>query len=296
MPSGIFGLVEDATGALSTVESWTLNDTKSSDSYSASNTLNGVVRGGGIRTWDGSFIGKGAEPPIMPGESFTFKGYTEPTSGTEGETGITYEGPAICSQVTAVWNWATNTILAWTVTFSGNPGLTIATAVPTLDASIPTVGATCGTKVEYALSTAPTVFIEIPAVTQATLSISSTLASEANSSTFANGECWMGHSKGPIDWTLALPQEDYQRGVDGYPLIGGYNLLKLYVDGTDFWELRFSKTESYTGLIVDRNGGTTIARTINFAMSATDGVTMGLIKKPSEELTGPVYWGKPDTP
>ena len=292
MPSGIYGLVD----GISTVENWNINDTRTSDSYVASNTLNGTVRGGGIRAWDGGFSGRGNTPPVMPGEEFNFKGYTEPTSGTEGDTGITYDGQALVNSVTVSWNWATNLILGWTVSFNGLPGLTYATAIPVLDTTIPTIGASCGTKVEYATTAAPTIFNEIPAITQATLTITSTLASEANSSTVAGGECWMGYSKGPIDWTLAMPQEDYIRGVDGYPLLGGFSLLRLYVDATDYWELRFGKMESYTNLVVDRNGGSTIARTLNLAMSATDGTTMGLIKQPAQVATGPVWWGTPDTP
>lgn len=295
MASGIYGLVNNGTSAFSTVEQWTINDTKTSDSYSASNTYNGVVRGGGIRMWDGSFQGRGVVPPVMPGEGFLFEGYTEPTSGTEGDTGITYTGTAIVNSITMTWDWTANTVFQWVVNFNGLPPLSIATGVPELDVTIPSIGTPCTTHWEYESDT-PETYLEIPALTTATLTITSALAAQANSDTAAlGGECYMSYKKGPIDWTLALNQEDYERGVDGYPDLGDYLKLRGYVNNTDFYQMNFGRQESYTNLVVDRNGGTTIARTLNIAMSATDGTTVGQIVLPGGDPASP-WWGLAITP
>lgn len=286
MPSGILGVVNGMT----TVESWTLTESKTSDSYVASNTLIGTQRGGGIRTWNGSFNGRGTTPPAMPGETFAFVGQTaESAPGTSGQ----YSGDALVSSVSLTWDWATNTILAYTVDFAGQPGLAYAEAATIVDGSIPYVGATCGTKVEYATTAAPTTFIEIPSVTTATLTITSALSSEANSSTIADGTCWTANSAGPIDWTVSLGQEDYIRGIAGYPDLGALSLLKIYVDDTDSYLLKFAAIQDYSGLLVDINTGATIARTLNFGMAASDGATLGNILLPGQTTTDP-WWGPAD--
>ena len=277
MPSGRFGLID----GLSTVEAWELSDAKGADTYVASNTRGGTVRGGGIRSWSGSFRGRGTIPPVMPNEVYPFDGYTSPTTGVEGTDGIVYSGNVLVTQISLTWNWATNLIFAWTAQFQGFPGLTIASATPTLDASIPPTASACGTSITYGAD------IEIPKLTQATLTITANVSSEANSSTTSGGECYTSPTPGPIDWTLAMTQEDHLRGVSGYPDLGSNLELKAYVDATNFWHLKFGRLLDYSGLQIDRNGQL-ISRTINVAMQASDGTSIGKIVKPGE--TTP-WWG-----
>ena len=287
MASGLFGLVSNNGVPLSTVINWNLTETKTADAFVASNTFQGTQRGGGIRAWSGNFTGKGHTPPVMPNQLFEFEGYTSPTTGVEGTAGPTYSGPAICSGVTINWDFVANAILNWSADFVGLPGLTIADVVPTLDVSLPFNEGTCLTKATYEGATAT----EIPALTSIALNITAGLATEANSSTIFDGECWSSASAGPIDWTVALAQEDYLRGVSGYPDLGSDVDLRLYTDLTDYWQLKFGKVLDYSGLVVDRSGGIVIARTINIAMQASDGTTIGNIVLPGEDPQVDVYWG-----
>ncbi len=298
MPGGSrFGLVNTAVlnpptpaTAMSTVGSWDLTDTKTGDSYVASNTLQGTQRGGGIRIWNGSISGRGNQPPLMPNDERQFTGYTEPANGQEGSDGITYVGPIICQQIVQNWNWQANQMFDWGITYNGNPGLIIAEGPIVLDESIPPVESACINRIMYA-STNIKPATEIPKAVSASLTISAALATEANSSTTFNNECYQKSTPGNIDWTLSINQEDYQRGVDGAPAIGSIIRLDLFVNGSEFWDLRFGRVEDYSNLVVDRSTGATMARTINIAMSAFNGNDAGLIALPGQAPTSP-WWGK----
>jgi len=286
MASGRFGVVN----GMSTVENWNLSESKTADSYVASNTYAGTVRGGGITRWSGSFNGKGAIPPVMPNESFLFEGYTAPDDGTEGSAGTVYGGQAIVSSVSINWDWTQNDILSWTVNFNGGtpaaPELTISTKTIPLDTTIPPTVSACGTVITYGAD------IEIPALASATLTFTAALSSEVHSGT----QCYETWTPGALDWTLTANQQDYKRGVAGYPDLGDDLLLKVYTDQTDFWQLKFGKAQEYSGLTVDRSTGATISRTLNIAMQATDGLVIGNVVKPGDDPETTVYWGVTDTP
>ena len=290
MPSGRFGLVNRDTvpgtdvTAVSTVENWNLTDTKSADSYVASNTYGGTMRAGGIRSWSGSFAGKGGTPPILPNDIFEFRGYTAPATGIEGTPGTVYSGPAICSSVSIVWNWATNTILMWTAEFSGWPGLDIVVDSVVEDVSLPPLEATCGTKIVVVDGDET----EIPFLVSATLTITANQSVEANSSTIgADGICYTKTNAGPIDWTLAMPQEDYERETsnpNGSPELGSIVALKAYTNDTDAWILNFGRVMDYSNLTIDRSTGAIINRTLNVSMCAANETTVGQIVVPGGDL------------
>lgn len=292
MASGYLGLVNNQDS----VKNWTVDDTKTADSTVTSATAGGTLRAGGIRSWSGGFEGSGGLPPVMPGESFLFEGYTTPTTGVEGTDGIIYTGTALVNQVTIVWNFATNTILAWTVAFNGQPGLTFPSGAPVLDVSIPNFAPTCPTKIVVDATE-----VEIPFVTTITLTISMALVQEANSGTKSGGDCWTMWSPGAIDWTLAVAQEDFDRlGVlTGNADIGAVTPIKIFTDAVDSWQLKFGRQMDYTGLVVDRATNTVISRTQNWAMTSSDSIiAVGNIVVPGNdpEVQGEVYWGIADIP
>lgn len=196
MASGAFGLIN----GVNAVSGWTVNDAINPQTYSASNTRQGTYRGGGIREWNGSFNGLGGIPSVMPNQTFTFAGYTTPTTGVEGTNGITYTGQAICRQVSISWNWNNNSALTWSAQFQGLPGLGIADGAPTLDTSVLDLAISCPTDLKYMDSATET---SIPALANATLTISAALSREANSSTRSGGVCYASYSAGTIDWTIS---------------------------------------------------------------------------------------------
>lgn len=288
MPSGQYSLVNGVVR----LSNWTLNDTKTSQTYVASNTLGGTARGGGIRDWNGTMSGQGGTPPVMPNQEFDFEGYTYPDNGTLGGDGTTYVGEAIVQQVTVVWDWVNNALLAWTANFVGKPGLTIVKQAPTLDASAVANEFACGSFAAYQKFGEAT-DIEIPKLTTGTLTITANLSQSANSSTRSGGDCFIDRDPGSIDWTFSAGQEDYERGVDGYPDLGDDVTLKLFTkpDLSEWWQLRWGRQEDYTGLSAEAGSNTPIARTINLAMNAatTDGA--GHIYQPASAGAGTPWWG-----
>ena len=299
MAGGRFGqvLLGSGTNPASTVENWNLTDTKTGDSYVASNTLGGTQRGGGVRSWSGSFAGRGGTPPVLPNQEFLFYGYTYPTTGTELNDGIVYSGQAICSQVVINWNWQANQIYSWTADFQGGNstgvGLTIGEQATELDTSIPPVESPCNNHILYA-STDIKPATTIPNTVSAALTITAALSTESNSSNFSGADCWTRSLAGPIDWNLSIPQEDFDRADPANPALGSIIRLDVFTNPSDFWDLQFGRVEDYSNLVVNRNGDT-IARTINIAMCAHNGTRGGRIVVPGGDDTNP-WWGEAATP
>lgn len=285
MASGKFGrVIKDGT-AVSTVSNWTLSDNQPGNTYIASNTDAGTGRAGGIRDWNGSFMGYGANPPVMPNDVFDFEGFTWPTNGIASDEGVVYSGPVIIQSVSINWDWTANGLISWTANFMGKPGLTVALGTVPTDASQPTREIACGTTIQWAT----TQLQEIPALANATLTFNAALTEESNSSTRTGGYCYVNREPGPIDWSLSCTQQDWKRGLPEMPNIGDRD-LKLTIstksDGSEWWDLVLASMESYANLVVDRATNAPISRQLNFAMNANGS---GFVSRPGAPTTA--WWG-----
>ena len=295
MPSGRHMVIDGVPRAIN----FTLNDTKTSVATPATNTRGGTERGGGIREWNGTFGARGGDPlDFMPNHEFTFEGYFAPDNGIEGGDGIAGTGPATIQQTVINWNWGTNERINWTANYQGGVGLTYPRVTPTLDNAASVDDFACGTFFEYSIDDGVT-FIEIPALASATLTFTSALVRESNSSTRSGGDCFARYLPGIIDWTLSMVQQDTEIGIDGYPLLGDDVIFRCYTRGASagppavaaqFFTLKYGRTEAYNSA-VDQTTNTPIQRTINAAMqSNSPGV--GHIYTPGQEIgVDQPWWG-----
>jgi len=266
---------------VSTMRRWTLTDTLKHAMAVASNTLQGVARKAGVRDWSGSYTAFGASPVSMalPGQEFAFVGYGAPTNDVSGN-GLRYEGNAVAKSLAIVWNWKTQEIISHTVQFEGDLELSIVTAgADPGDAVVPDVPSPGGTKIDWALNNSGS-FSTLPNLTQATLTITQAVVSYVNSSTYIAGQTWTGKKSGaPLDWTLAIQQEDTDRATTVWDP-GDVLDLKLFTDASLFWRLKFGLAGDFSGITVDRQTGAIIGRTLNVAMNAYYGSSAGQILLP----------------
>lgn len=283
--SGKFGVVNNA----STVRNWSVVDMMTLSEVVASNTKGGKARRRGIHDWNGSFSGFGGTPPVMPGELFTFQGYTAPDDDASGN-GVVYEGPAIVENVQIVWNWSNGEVISWSASIAGD-GPIVAGSDEFTDESAVDAPEVCGRKIEFltgATGDGTGVYTEWTNLVQATLQISSANQAYTNSSTIFTGACWQRRKPGIIDWNLSVQEQDnirsrFAKGDDLF--------LKLYTATAEFWWLALGRVKEFTGLTVDRESGGILSQTVNLDMNGirdSDGFD-GFVVRPSGEEFWPTF-------
>lgn len=101
---------------VSTMTSWSLDNTISPIEYAASNTHGYKGKLKGLHDATGNIAGLGAIPPLAPGQRFRFYGYTGPTDGVVGSSkGIVYAITAIVNSVQIQVSYQWNSPITWTV-------------------------------------------------------------------------------------------------------------------------------------------------------------------------------------
>lgn len=259
--SGKFGVVN----GMSTVRNWSITDSMAPKNYVASNTLFGTGRRRGVETWSGNFSHYGHTPSVFPGEQFEFIGYTAPNNDVTGP-GLRYKGQALVENIQLNWNWGGGDIISAVVNFQGHVGLTIQAAGNELyDLVVPTVPPIYGTKIMY--STNGVDFVEWENLATAQLTISCALQEYVNSSSVVANRIWTGRKSGPIDWTLAVTEQDVDRSKFSK---GDDLILRLYVSATEYYELKWAQVAEFTGITVDRETGAIIQQTVNLNMNGFD--------------------------
>lgn len=280
--SGKFGVVNGED----TVRQWSISDAQTLQTYVASNTQFGTGRQPGVESWSGSFQKYGYLPGVMPGSQISFVGYEAPDNDVSGD-GMRYSGNALVSQLQVNWDWGAGAIINSQVDFAGHLALTAAVGAEITDSVFPTVPPVTVTKIEY--STNDSDYTELDCLVTAQWTLTSALQAYVNSCTIVSSRLWTGQKSGPIDWTLAITQQDNAR-----PLAKGTRVsLKLYINATEFFLLKWARLQDYTGITVDRETGAIISQTLNFGMDGfnTDASTVGQIVLP--DLS--VWWPTPAT-
>lgn len=268
--SGKFGVVNGQ----STIRNWTVTETRNNVRYRASNTRGGSGRVPGVHSWQGSFAGMGGLPLVMPGEVFTFAGYTAPTDNVLGANGQRITGQAIVDNIAITWDWAAANPVSYQVNFSGHLDPTWTSAAALSDATIPEIEPPCGIIFEYSIDDGTT-FAELEDLTTATLTLTAENQSYVNSST----NCYTGRIAGPFDWTLAITQQSDERAGGAFD-IGDNLVLKAYTNPTEYWLLKWGMLKDFTGLNVDRESGAILQRTMNLEMNGFVGGAVGKVEKP----------------
>jgi hypothetical protein len=299
--SGLFGVVNGRN----TVRQWSIEDTQAAQKYVASNTKAGSGRRRGVRDWTGSFQQYGHTPIVMPGYTFAFQGFTAPDNDQQAGTGTIYSGTAMVTQVVVTWNWGSGEIINIQTDFGGHLTLTRSDGQAALsDLTTPVVPQICGTQirvisvkddtpadVEGSLGDASDSGAggedQWPNLETATLTITSDVKTYVNSST----GCWTGRTRGPIDFTLAVVEQETKRsgGIHNAIQIEESLELKCFVTEDLYWHLKWAHIEGFTGISVNPETGDIISRTVNMGMDGIDpdgAKGTGFIKTPG----GATFW------
>lgn len=279
--SGMWGVINGK----STVRNWTINKTSDNKAYVASNTRGGTGRRRGNIDWTGNYNAYGGTPGAMPGEAFSFTGYTSPTNDTEGAVGTNYQGTSIVENVTINWNWETADIISHVVNFAGNGQLNQASDSLYSDATDPDAPSIIGCEVRIQnITNAASGVVTLDNVVSATLNMTAANKPYVNSSTGG----YTLRKRGPFDWNLQLVCQDDDLGA----MIMDINdevVVEIDVEaGGDYWSLSYGLVKEWQGVTVDRETGNIIQATIPIEMCAFSHVdeAIGAVLLPG----GATYW------
>jgi hypothetical protein len=221
----------------------------------------------------------------MPGDVIPFVGYRNSTTDVRNTAGIRSVGDIIVDSVAITWNWNTNEIISTVTNFSGDGVLTHASGAGVIDATVPELRTPCSTNIMFDAAI-------LPDVLTATLTFSMANQAYVSSSTYdsVSGSCWTKRKRGAaLDFTLAIAQYN-EAGIA--PIgIGEDTIAKLYVNATEFWELKWCQLQGIGGVTVDIETSAIIQQTLNLNFNGIKNAALGYIRKPGS-LTD--YW--PATP
>ena len=277
---------------IGTMRQWTIEERSAQPKAVASNTAQGTARKRGVHSWTGSFQAYGVNPPVMPGDTFSFVGYGAPVDDVIGSNGQRYEGDAVVSQVTLAWNWKSGALIGHNVSFDGHLELLKTAAGDPGDASAPQLFETTGTKIQWDLNDG-SAYKELPNLVSAQLRLSLPVESYVNSSTYVGSPpaAWTGRRAGAgVDWNLSISQEDDER-LDATKIwqIDDVLKLRLFADATTYWQLTYGRARDFTGITWNRETGAIMARTLNVDMNGfyAGGAGMGQIVMPNTTVWWP---------
>lgn len=266
--SGEYAAIDGQAG----VRKWNIAKTLPLNESKHSGTRGGTQRKAGVSAWVGGWTSEGGEPGVIPGQSYSFSGYTAPDSDVEGGTGTTYSGTVIISSVTLTLDQATNQILSHDVSFEGHLLLTEAAGgAAIIDSVVSIATSALETKIQFGIG--PT---ELENWTTATLTLTSQITSYVNSSTAgATGR----RATSNLDWTLSVTIEDTATA-----LVEGSQIedVEVFINATEFWSFSHARVGAYSGITCDRESRAIISQVLNLAMDTHDETTgiLGAIVAP----------------
>ena len=268
--SGKLGFVGDYTGAVLTryrrVRSWTFDAVSNPELRTYSGTRFGTQRISGFAEYTGSFRGFGAIPPLFVGDTFTFLGYTAPTSGVPCSPGCAFTVESLVESVNITWNWTReNRGVNWTINFTSNEAATVIDDFDDpCDDEVYCDDNPCDlTFIMYDPCAADAV-VEFCNIVSASLTFTSRNIAYSNNST----SCVVKREVGNLDWTLEV--------VDQNPCIipvlnadYWFDILAT-VSPASKWRLKWGNNTGVTNLNVDTESGEIISKTNTFGMQAVN--------------------------
>ncbi len=260
-----------------TVRSWSVTTLKQLVPYHASNTQQGTGRIAGNGDWSGSYSGLGHTPAIFPGDTFTFTGSIDAVLGVTGAARV--------ESIEIVIDIEGGNPIEYTVNFASNGALTRGAAVAT-DVSVPNPPSSIGTKVQLGTLVTTPVYTELSDVRTVTLTFTKALPEYASSGTA--GETKRVDANLDLTVSIAVYTEDFA----SLPAEGSEHLMRVYVDATTFWALKWVRVEELSDLEVDIETGLPVGATINAGMQGfaliSAVATVGEILDPAAVTKWPV--------
>lgn len=290
--SGFGGHIATDAGALGCVRQWGISHTGQSTPVVCSSSDGAQQLADGNLDWEGSFVGFGGLPPVMPGDAFEFHGAIT----GEDEDAVGANGDVMVSQVAIRWNQETGAPLEYTVTFQGDGPLSRDNStldVPP-DTGVPNPVTSRLKKVEIAVPAGSPSFAELADVLSVTLTISrSNVDYNGTGNVGGYTRRALGNLAASLDIQLRAQDSD---GWNSFPAIHAVRAVRLYtaitaIEGADaFWLLNWMKVTAHNGLDVDLAGPNIVGGTIQWGFHSATPIsstpTRGTILMPG----GSAYW------
>lgn len=262
--TGRVGFVGDYTGAVLTrfpkVRNWRWNGQARPDERRYSGTRYATQLIPSFTEYDGSFQGWGAVPPLFVGDSFTFFGYTAPTSGVPCTPGCAFSVLALVERLSITWNWtAENKQVFWELGFNSTDTPTqIAAFDDPCDDEPECFDNTCDLELRIKDPCDTDALIEFCNITQATLSFISTNVPYSNNST----GCMIRRRPAGINFLLDI--------VDQNPcwplLINKDYRIEIDATATTHWLLKWAYCLGFSDYVINTETDEMIGKTNNFRM------------------------------
>jgi len=269
-------IAKDST-VISCVRQWGINHTSELQTFGCSATKGARGRIGGTEDWSGQYQAYGAIPAVLPGDVVEFNGAI---SG-EGATAVGVSGDVMIDSIEITWNVETGAPIAHTVQFSGNGALTKGTVNVPADTGIPNPLTAKGCKVEiWTVEAVPVKESEFAELRTITLRLSKEIQAFATTTTAG----WKNRAEGPLDieCSFTVLTDDFA----DFPVVNSVKELRLYIDDTHYWQLKWMIFGEHSGLDVDIEGGALVGGTINAAFVPYTRVgttpTQGIVQDPSD--------------
>jgi len=259
------------------VRQWGISEVASAVEARCSASKRGTIRAAGNKDWTGQYQAYGGTPEVLPGELFEFEGAIT----GDGAAAIGAKGNSICDNVSIEWNYETGAIISHTVAFGANGALTKGTVTCPEDDTIPDPKPATGCKIERAVDPF-TSFTEIAGVRTAKL----TLSKSNKAYVVSDSAGITKRSAGPFDAQVEMAiLADAATGFNIYPALNTVLALRLYIDSTTFWLLKWMQVLGISGENVDIEGGDLVGGSLSFGMCGITKVstvpTVGAIITPA---------------
>lgn len=250
--------------------SWSVSHTAGIQRYAASCTQGGTGVVEGNESWTGNMAGLGPNPPVKPGDSFTFLGVIDDTTGSE----VDLNGTVLIENVAISIPVAGGGPITWTASFSAQ-GLMTAGSVGGADATskLAVTAADCGVTV---VSTA------ISAIQNITLNFAAPSSKYvlSGASHGVRGNFSAGISFSVLDSNIFVSA--YQPNVRA--------IVKVTMADATYWLLDEIVFGALSNFMVDVKTRSIVGYTVNGFWSATSDLTtsdLGEIISPDETVWFP---------
>lgn len=246
-----------AINGVPSVVQWSVQRSRPSNGYRHSGTRGGRYRNKGVGSWQGSWTAKGGVPTVFPGQAFSFLGYGGPSNHTPGANGYRYSGNAVVTELTIMWDFTTNKVVEHSLSFVGDLGLTVSSGVAITDISEEYFPESIVCPMKWNN-------VDLTDMVSAQLKITSDVPSYVNSST--NLETGRRASS-MIDWEAQFVIQRNDRTISE----GDLQILKMYINATEFYSLKWGLAREYSGITANRETGEIMSQTLTIEMASNDG-------------------------
>jgi len=247
-----------ANAAFNCVRTWGVTLAADLGEVICSATKQGRIRVPGNADWSGSFTAYGRMPPVMPRETFWFAGALE-----DGTPAAGVSGNCIVDSVVISWDQEAGTPIGYTVNFGGIGELMQGGAIVVPDdAAVPDPLSSKGCLLKIGTMVAVPVYTEVAEVRTMSL----TLSADNQQIFTAGGSGWPGRAAGNIE--VAVEATVYANDADGwasFPQPNGVNAVQMFIDGSDFWLLKWLRWGDLGGMDVDIEGSAMVGGALSGA-------------------------------